>query len=69
MPMTRTQIYLPEELRERLDERARAEGKTMAEVVRDAVERYVDTPDDVEAALDATRNHRDFAKVPKLRLR
>lgn len=59
MSMTRTQIYLPEALRERLDERARAEGKTMAEVVRDAVERYVDAPDDVEAALDAT-----FGAVP-----
>jgi predicted DNA-binding protein len=54
MPMIRTQIYLTDDLRDRIDERARAEGKTMAEVVRDAVEQYVAAPDDIEAALDAT---------------
>jgi predicted DNA-binding protein len=54
MSMTRTQIYLTQELRARIDERARAEGKTMAEVVRDAVERYVADPLDLDEALDAT---------------
>ena len=54
MSMTRTQIYLTQELRARIDERARAEGKTMAEVVRDAVERYMADPLDVDEALDAT---------------
>ena len=54
MSMTRTQIYLTQELRARIDERARVEGKTMAEVVRDAVERYVADPLDADEALDAT---------------
>jgi predicted DNA-binding protein len=54
MPMTRTQVYLPESLRARIDDRARAEGKTMAEVIRDAVEQYVPAVDDVDVALDAT---------------
>jgi predicted DNA-binding protein len=54
MSMARTQIYLTDDLRARIDARARAEGKTMAEVVREAVERYVDEPAYVEAALDAT---------------
>jgi predicted DNA-binding protein len=54
MPMTRAQIYLTDELRARIDDRARAEGKTMAEVMRDAVEQYVSAPDDVDVALDAT---------------
>ncbi len=59
MSMTRTQIYLSRDLRARVDERAEAEGKTMAEVVREAVERYVEAPLDVEAELDAT-----FGAVP-----
>lgn len=59
MSMTRTQIYLSRDLRARVDERAEAEGKTMAEVVREAVERYVNVPLDVEAELDAT-----FGAVP-----
>lgn len=59
MSMARTQIYLSRELRARVDERAAAEGKTMAEVVREAVERYVDVPLDVDAELDAT-----FGAVP-----
>ncbi|MGH9234558.1 MAG: CopG family transcriptional regulator [Acidimicrobiales bacterium] len=64
MPMTRTQIYLTDELRARIDDRARAEGKTMAEVVRDAVEQYVSAPDDVGAALDATFGAVSAAVVP-----
>lgn len=54
MPMGRTQIYLPDELRARVDERALAEGKTMAEVVRDALEHYVTAPVDIGQALDST---------------
>jgi predicted DNA-binding protein len=54
MPMTRTQVYLPENLRARIDDRARAEGKTMAEVIRDAVEQYVPAVEDADVALDAT---------------
>jgi hypothetical protein len=61
MPMARTQIYLPEDLRARVDERALAEGKTMAEVVRAALERYVTLPVDLDQALDST-----FGSVPRV---
>jgi predicted DNA-binding protein len=61
MTMARTQIYLPEDLRARVDERALAEGKTMAEVVRDALELYVTAPVDVDRALDST-----FGAVPRV---
>ncbi|HET6949325.1 MAG TPA: ribbon-helix-helix protein, CopG family [Acidimicrobiales bacterium] len=61
MSMNRTQIYLTDELRARIDARARAEGTTMAEVVRHAVERYVDEPVDVDGTLDAT-----FGSVAKV---
>jgi predicted DNA-binding protein len=61
MSMTRTQIYLPDELRARVDERAHAEGKTMAEVVRDAIEQYVEAPLDPADALDST-----FGSVPRV---
>jgi predicted DNA-binding protein len=59
MPMTRTQVYLPDDLRARIDDRARAEGKTMAEVIRDAVEQYVPGVEELDTALDAT-----FGAVP-----
>jgi predicted transcriptional regulator len=37
----RTQIYLPEEQTERLDERARAEGVSRSVVIRRAVDEYL----------------------------
>jgi Ribbon-helix-helix protein, copG family len=53
--MTRTQIYLPAELRQRVDERADAEGKAMAEVVREALEHYLAQPlDSVQDLLEDT---------------
>jgi predicted DNA-binding protein len=55
MSMTRTQIYLPAELRKRVDERADAEGKPMAEVVREALEHHLaQPPDTVLDVLDDT---------------
>ena len=55
MSMTRTQIYLPAELRKRVDERADAEGKPMAEVVREALEHHLAQPlDSVLDVLDDT---------------
>ena len=42
MPATRTQVYLTEEQRQRIDALAEAEGVTMAEVVRRAVDAYLD---------------------------
>ena len=43
-----------------MDERAHAEGKTMAEVVRDAIEQYVERLDPADA-LDST-----FGSVPRV---
>jgi predicted DNA-binding protein len=61
MSSTRTQIYLTAEQRRRLDERGRREGRAMASLVREAVDQYLATEPDVEAALEAT-----FATAPDL---
>ena len=52
----RTQIYLTQEQRERIDELAEREGKTLAQVVRDAIDAYVAAPsrDSFAAILQAT---------------
>ncbi|WP_162606401.1 CopG family transcriptional regulator [Jiangella asiatica] len=42
MSATRTQIYLTAEQRTRIDEVVRAEGVTLAEVVRRALDAYLD---------------------------
>lgn len=47
MSATRTQVYFTDEQRRALDERAAREGKTMAEVVREAVDAYL-VPDRVK---------------------
>ena len=54
MSATRTQIYLTEEQRRRIDEVARAEGTTLAEVVRRALNSYLADDLDAGAALRAT---------------
>jgi hypothetical protein len=41
MAATRTQIYLTKKQRQQLDARRKREGKTLAAVVRDAVDAYV----------------------------
>ena len=41
MSATRTQVYLTTAQRQRIDEIASAEGMTMAEVVRRAIDAYV----------------------------
>ncbi len=41
MAMTRTQIYLTEEQRGKIQRLAEAQHKTMAEVIREAVEEYM----------------------------
>lgn len=43
MPAVRTQIYLNEEQRRRIDSLAAARGVTMAEVVRRAVDSYLES--------------------------
>ena len=54
MSATRTQIYLTQEQRDRIDEVARAEGITMAEVVRRALTTYLGPGDDPRLALAET---------------
>jgi len=55
MSSTRTQIYLTSEQRRRLDERARREGKALAQVIREAVDAHLaEIGGDARAALAAT---------------
>ncbi|MDP9245854.1 MAG: ribbon-helix-helix protein, CopG family [Chloroflexota bacterium] len=65
MAATRTQIYLTKKQRQQLDVRRRREGKTLAAVVRDAVDAYVarDTASsaDIQTVLDRT-----FGSIPDL---
>jgi len=62
MAATRTQIYLTAEQRKRLDELGRREGKTLAQVIREAVDAFIDQENpDVKKALDAT-----FGAAPNL---
>jgi predicted DNA-binding protein len=46
---TRTQIYLTDEQRARLTERARAKGVPMSQLVRDAVDSLLSVEDDLDA--------------------
>ena len=65
MSSTRTQVYLTEEQRERIDTVTRAEGITLAEVVRRALDDYFDRQSaDVEAALSATFGASPEASAP-----
>lgn len=62
MAATRTQVYFTEDQRRALDAVARREGKTLAEVVREAVDAYVaEAPPDVEVVLDEA-----FGSMPDL---
>ena len=54
MSATRTQIYLTEAQRQRIDEIAQADGVTMAEVIRRALDSYLANEGDASAALLAT---------------
>ena len=51
---TRTQIYLTAEQRRALDERAAREGRTLAELIREAVDAFLSTGVNREEALDST---------------
>ena len=54
MVAARTQIYLSEEQRRRIDVLATAEGVTMAEVIRRALDSYLATEADPGSALSVT---------------
>lgn len=60
MSATRTQVYLTDEQRSRIDKVSEAEGIPMAEVIRRALDRYLG--DDVDAA-EALRS--TFGAVPE----
>jgi hypothetical protein len=59
MSSTRTQVYLSEEQRARIDAIAAEEGVTMAEVIRRALDAYLGEDVDPEPVLAAT-----FGSVP-----
>ena len=61
MSATRTQVYFTEEQRRRLDERGQREGRPMAALVREAVDRYLaDTP------VAAKQLDETFGSLPEL---
>ena len=64
MSATRTQIYLTEEQRQRIDRAAAATGMTMAELIRTAVDHYLQTDPDPAKALSATFGANPDATVP-----
>ncbi|HSF85702.1 MAG TPA: CopG family transcriptional regulator [Acidimicrobiia bacterium] len=65
MSATRTQVYLTEEQRQRIDALAEAEGVTMAEIIRRALDSYLeDETPDPELALAATFGAAPDATVP-----
>ena len=64
MSATRTQVYFTEEQRRKLDARAQREGKTLAQVVREAVDAYIaQEPPKLEVILDET-----FGSIPGLKV-
>lgn len=64
MASTRTQIYLTEDQRRRLDARGRDTQAPLARMIREAVDLYLtDDRPDPDAALDET-----FGKLPNLEL-
>jgi predicted DNA-binding protein len=65
MSATRTQIYLTEEQRRRIDLLAATTGTTLAEIVRRALDRYLrEEQPDATAALTATFGADPDAKAP-----
>jgi hypothetical protein len=63
MPSTRTQIYLTDDQRRRLDVRGRRTGAPLARMIREAVDAYLagEGPDAQADALDET-----FGTLPDL---
>lgn len=61
---TRTQVYLTEEQRRRIDELAEAEGVTMAEIIRRALDGYLGGQMDPGKALEATFGAAPDSSIP-----
>ena len=64
MSSTRTQVYLTDEQRERVDRVAASQGITMAQVIRRALDEYLNDLPDPDAALDATFGAAPDAAAP-----
>ena len=64
MSATRTQVYLTEDQRRMIDEIARSEGVTLAEVVRRALDAYLNAVPDAAAALASTFGADPEARSP-----
>lgn len=65
MPATRTQVYFTEDQRRQLDAMAQRDGKTLAQVVREAVDVYMSqAPPDLEVVLDETFGSLPHLEVP-----
>jgi len=60
----RTQVYLTDQQRQRIDELAESEGVTMAEIIRRALDGFLDEQPDPHAALAATFGAAPDATVP-----
>jgi predicted DNA-binding protein len=56
MAAIRTQIYLTEAQRARLNDRAERQGVPMAHIIRDAIDSFLSTEDDLEATFGAAPN-------------
>lgn len=64
MAARRTQVYLTQEQRRRLDERRRRERRPLAELIREALDGYLtDRAPDPTDALDST-----FGTLPRLKV-
>lgn len=64
MSARRTQIYLTQAQRERIDRVARSKGITMAEVIRTAVDEYLADSADPTEAFAATFGRDPDAELP-----
>jgi hypothetical protein len=64
MAAIRTQVYLTDQQRRMIDEIAKAEGITLAEVVRRALDSYLNAERDAAIALAATFGADPDARAP-----
>jgi predicted DNA-binding protein len=65
MAATRTQVYLTTEQRERIEALRARDGRSLAEVVRDALDAYLDdTQPDAATAFDDTFGSAPDLEVP-----
>lgn len=64
MSATRTQVYLTEEQRRKVDQLADAEGVAMAEIVRRALDFYLSDDADATTALATTFGAAPSATAP-----